>query len=390
MTVFDPADFETITQNLSRALDGYNGGSYAPTAALTIGGQGIQDANASLVAVTAGSDFSLTGVTAHRVVLYNGHLATNSITVRFNSDAVGTQRIVYIDKVNGGVYISIENQNGSEAVGSPKTISETAEGVFIVIERTNGATWSVVHVGANISTADYRSITAGSLQSSPSALTLLYRHTVVTGKVTGTRLFTLPSFAGQGSRRTLRFLDGMAYGASGVTLQFSTTTDLTGLFATHTVGASGSAGFTLEFEKVSSTAWNLVESTEPRTRERETFVTSNVGAPIVLDPAKYSHVRITTPVVGGPPPLQVHFPAPEQEGWDMFVIFDEFKNDGSVVAIFAGIDSAGIVQSILVKGTPLYDLRRYSRNNLDESGGLDVTFWFKAIDGVWRHMGVLM
>jgi hypothetical protein len=320
LSVVDATEFDDMDGKTADAVDGVGGGAYAPTQQITVGGKGIQDAAFLRHVASATADELVTGIDQHRVLVVNGGLVTNSLTLRFTDDGDNVRREVIVDQLLAGVTLELQEQ--SSATIMTQVMPREALGFRVILERIGGF-WVVASKSQN----NDRLPKAESLGTPVSPHTVDKDYTIFFGTVSTPTTFSFSADEGEGSVRVLHFtkIDNAA-----LTFSDGPTFD--------TLDAGFYENLVLTFVRDSGGAWRVLN--KPTAKLQQTF-TGSSGSESV-SPVIYDRARFSTPITGT---MALTIQNGEFEGQWFTVVADRVVNPSGTLGISGGTGNVSIVAS---------------------------------------------
>ncbi len=379
-TPIEPSELESIDTNLSNALDGLAGGAYTTTAAVTVGGKGIQDAYSDTVAVVGNGSGqgTVSNIQAHRLRITGGATCPSALTVQLAADADGVSREITIDKLVPGCNVYSRDENNAVISAGSWLNRDTQYLTLMKFERLDG-TWYCSHRSSDsvglFETSDRVALqgpTRNELDAQES-----WWSADGDAPLIGNYWFYLP-FGENGTRRRVHFPH--LKNPTVLLFLFGSSTTV----AVYSVVGAGERNVTFDFEYVTG-AWRLVQvHRNDRPMGRNTMVlTSIIDDYIAVDTDRVDCVQC--PNVDHLSTTGVKFTVkdPLFEGQELKIFFSSFigKNYDPIIEV------RPVDLSRLIVGWRFN--QRIMASELDGSdrvwGGYPATLRMRVVNGAWQY-----
>lgn len=394
-SVVQPGEFEAFDANLANAVDGAGGGTYTPTTRLTIGGQGIEDASATLHAITEvpSSGYYVIGpITSTRLVVTGGSQVTGTLWLQLADAASGAQREIFIDSLPAGVGVIVQNAGGQAIANGNFTCLESERRIHLVAECQDAA-WSLVHHGADpnmFATLSAWTInTPAAPRPSPTVNMLTSRDTWFLSSgigFFGSYIVAIASQGDTGLTRRVR-IDRLLSGAQ---IQFTYNGN-----TVHTFVAGHGSAWNLEFEFQSTGGgqWKLARFTSGYKREgnRTQVINSlsNVsgGKAATIDTNRYDAVVVNEPLTAAGTLYSFTIGDPIEEHQQLELWFTSITGTQEQPDINILTSTGSVIHGWA------FDKKRVPYEITVEEGppswlGGPASMRLKVLGGQWRYMGM--
>ncbi len=368
LTALFASEMAQLDQNVSNALDGAGGGSYAPSAKLLIGGGGIMDANSATHDVASSTaNVTISGVTAHRLRVTNAFNVTEKLEVQFDAGADGEKRELQLDFLSAGTQLLVKGDGGATIASGLFWANRTLRYVSVTLERDGGA-W---HIATRSASPDAPFLTTSLTPvQTPSVNTqMVTSEYVYANTASGSISMRLPDAAdiGNGVFRTIRFerIDG------GTQLGFHNPAG--SLQYLHLANGAGEVNTTFTFVSRNSgwTLWGL------RRNERDLVAgiayTNPSSAEINTDAIDAVYFDLDVSPFGYNEDTTVSLYPPLFEGQELAILWRLFRDDATATNVHF-ITTAN--------ANPFFT---YRPKNTLASGPM--TWRLRVVNGQWRWAG---
>lgn len=377
-SVVTGAEFAALDKGNNESLDGAGGGAYAPTAALTIGGKGIQDAYSETVAVVGNSSGQATvsNIQAHRLRITGGATVTDRLTIQFAADAEGTCREVTIDSLQVACDVYARDENNAVIASGSFFNRDTVNYVTLKFERLGGV-WVCSNRPDTGSAGNAQLISPNNTD----AVSLGgYADTLCTAgggaAMTGGFLFNLP----RGENGTKRRVHFDYIKSSGLLFKYGNLTITDAL-----IGPGGERNLVYEF--IYASGWKLQGiSRTPYTRGQQTLTVVALPAdnvPIAVDTNNYSVVAIDAPLTYERASLSFTVKEPAFEHQELRILFSHFTGQNYLPIVYVSPEG-GFVFSTVMFSDQVFAYHEQG-SDLLWGGGRPATLVVRVVGGVWRH-----
>lgn len=386
------SELTELDLHVSRALDGHSGGAYSPAGAITVGGGGIQDANALdfVVASPAQATKVVDCEDYHTISIRFAERAEERLLIDCNPSTDGVTRTIYIDnllptaKLEFESHGSADNWEWSNAAGAQRVCAK----LFM-----DSGQWRLVSVCAEPVDFAPAIVDAATLPTDSTHgdkyLDLVSPHTTIRGTLSGGLRLHVPepNSESKSIRRTVwieRFIGGpTGAGFSVVDKQypFGAVT-----YAYHVNGA----GFTRTLLDIfnDGDGWHVIPHREDR-RRWGTRVVAGFDGELIVDSESYSTLIVTGQVRETQPErMDFVFTEPRNEGDEFVIHFDDILIQHAIgIVEFYQQQSGGTKVLLHEPGAPLALTKRNPKSAEGFTGGNNIGFRFRVVNGHWRYYG---